>query len=224
MKVTILQPNYIPWRGYFDFFKQSDVFVFYDDVQYTRHDWRNRNVIKTPVGPLWLTVPVESKGCIQNNLLIKDAKICDYRWIKKHLGSMVASYKKAPYFDEVYPLIRECIEKRQKYLVDLNTCLMRLILYYIGIKCTVRTASEFNVKCEDKTGRLIKILHAVGATEYLTGPAAKGYLDESQFTDIGLVWHDYKPKEYPQLWGEYIPNLSIVDTLFNCGPKTRDII
>ncbi|MHC4726119.1 MAG: WbqC family protein [Planctomycetota bacterium] len=224
MRVTILQPNYIPWRGYFDFFKQSDLFVIYDDVQYTRHDWRNRNTIKMPMGALWLTVPVQSKGCIKNNLLVKDAKICGTKWIRKHLGSMEAAYKKAPYFEEVYYIISGCIEQGYELLIDLNMSLIRAVLRYLGIECRIKYSSDLDIECEGKTERIVKILKSVGATEYLTGTMARGYIDERKFKNIKIVWHDYQPKEYPQLWGDYVPNLSIVDTLFNCGRATAKII
>lgn len=226
MRVAILQPNYIPWRGYFDFFKQCNLFIVYDDVQYTKNDWRNRNLIKTRNGHLWLTVPVKKAGRITNNLLVRDAEIAGDRWIRKHLKSIEANYKDATFFDEIYGLIERCLLKRHRKLIALNMELIHAILDYLDIKCEIKYSSWLWVSphIESKTARLVDILEKVGATEYLTGPSAKRYLDESRFGDIKVAWHDYRLKEYSQLWGEFLPNMSIVDTLMNCGRRTKDVI
>lgn len=224
MRVTILQSNYLPWRGYFDFFKQSDVFVIYDDVQYTKNDWRNRNLIKTPDGVQWLTVPVDDKNRIGKNLLIKDVKITKNGWEDRHLKGIELNYKNAPYFGEIYDLLEKTFDEKHELLSDLNMSLIMKILDYIGIRCKLMRSSEMGFTELDPTERLVAICKHLGATEYYTGETAKDYLDTAKFGDIRVLWHRYKEKIYPQLWGEFLSRISIVDLIMNCGTKAHDII
>lgn len=224
MRVTILQPNYIPWRGYFDFVKQSDVFVFYDDVQYTKNDWRNRNLIKTKDGVQWLTIPVDDARRMTNKLLIKDAKVVHNDWPKRHLAMLRDSYKNAPYCEAIVDMLVEAFEAHPDSLADLDMAITRKICEYLGFNCKFLVASTLGHTDLAPTERLVAICQDLGATEYLSGYAAKDYLDTSKFGAIGVMWHRYHEKTYPQLHGEFISRISIVDVLMNCGIKTRDII
>lgn len=220
MQITILQPNYIPWRGYFDFFKQSDIFVVYDDVQYTKNDWRNRNYIKTPDGVQWLTIPIEHKHHMKS--LIKDVDIIDNGWQERHLKAVELNYINAPYFGEMYDMLKESIY--EKNLVKLNMSIITKILDYFGIRCKIYYSSEIGYNSLNPTERLVAICKHFNATEYLTGESAKDYLDTDKFGDIRVLWHKYKEKIYPQLWGDFVSKISIIDLLMNCGLKGYDII
>lgn len=210
----------MPWRGYFDFFKQSNVFVVYDDVQYTKNDWRNRNYIKTPDGTQWLTIPIEHKHHM--NSLIKDVDNPDNGWQERHLKSIEQNYKNAPYFGEIYDIIKESVY--EKNLVKLNMKIIDKILNYLGMKCKVCYSSEIGYTDCEPTERLVQICKHFNATEYLTGESAKDYLEVDKFGGIRVLWHRYKEKVYPQLWGDFISRVSIVDLLMNCGMKGYDII
>ena len=207
----------MPWRGYFDFFKQSDAFVVYDDVQYTKNDWRNRNTIKTPDGTQWLTVPVEHSKC-----MINEVKIIQNGWRERHLKSIELNYKNAPYFNEIYDIIKRCVYKDT--LVDINMAIITETLDYLGIRCEIHRSSAIGHSDLDPTERLVAICKELDATEYLTGEAAKNYLDAERFGDIRILWHKYAEKKYPQLWGEFISRISVVDLLMNCGIKSYEII
>jgi len=224
MRVTILQPNYIPWRGYFDFFKQSDVFVIYDDVQYTKNDWRNRNTIKTPDGAQWLTVPVDDRDRMSKYVLVKDVKVIENGWRERHLKTLEMNYAHAPYYGVIYDLMKEAFDENHELLVDLNMSIMRKILDYLGIRCRIEYSSKLGFNDCEQTDRLVAICKHLGATEYWSGDAAKDYLDQNKFGDIRVLWHKYKEHVYPQLWGNFISKISIVDLLMNCGTKSYDII
>jgi len=219
-----LQPNYIPWRGYFDFFKQSDIFVVYDDVQYTKNDWRNRNLIKGPDGVQWLTIPVEDAKRLSSGLLIKDAKILNNGWQERHLKALEANYKHAPYFGEVMDIVKECFDEKHELLCDLTVALIKRINDYLGLRCKVMYSSKIGF-CElSQTERLAAICKSLNAEEYLSGEAAKDYMELDKMGDIRVLWHRYKEKVYPQLWSGFLSRVSIVDTIMNCGLKTHDII
>ena len=225
MRVTILQPNYIPWRGYFDFIKQSDAFVFYDDVQYTKNDWRNRNLIKTRDGVQWMTIPVDDSHLIKNKLLIMDAKILQNEWQNRHLNLLEENYRHAPYYGEVISIMKEAYCEETEMLSKLNVLLMKKINDYLGFtNCKTYLSSDMGYKELAPTDRLVAICKRLGATEYLSGDAAKEYLEVDKFGDIKILWHRYYEKIYPQLHGEFISRVSIIDTIMNCGIKTRDIV
>ena len=217
-KVAILQSNYIPWKGYFDMIAAVDEFIIYDDVQYTRRDWRNRNQIKTPNGLQWLTVPIKAKGKYHQK--IRDTEIDGYDWASAHWKTLVQNYRRASYFNEVAdwlePLyLAECYT----HISQLNRRFIEAICDYLDIKTIISNSWDYNL-LEGKTERLADLCIQAGGTEYISGPAAKDYIDESVFTDLGikLTWFDYIGyPEYPQLWDEFTHGVTILDLLFNCG-------
>jgi hypothetical protein len=218
MRVGIIQPNFLPWRGYFDFIRSVDLFIFLDDVQYTRRDWRSRNRIKTPQGTQWLSVPVHDDG---RRTLVREARIDHGRdWRHKHLGSWQANYGDAPHYATIKPLLHEIYAHEDERLVDLTMRTTRLLCGALGITTPLRAASDFAVPGA-ATDKLIGLLLACGATHYLSGPSAEDYLDKTRFAHCGITLqyktYDYPP--YPQLWGDFEGSVSVLDLLANCGPS-----
>jgi hypothetical protein len=227
MRVVILQPSYIPWRGYFHQIQKADVFVFYDCVQYDKHGWRNRNKIKTSNGPQWLTIPVNSKGCVSAGLAIKDASIVwNANWAEKHLRSITQSYGKAPFFREYLPLVESIYGRRDEKLADFTCATTEAIARTLGIKHTTFIRSSSLPTEGTKTDRLVGILRQLGATHYVSGPSAKAYLEKEKLDEIGVsmefIAYDYP--EYPQINGPFEPQVSVLDLLFNVGPKAAGFI
>jgi hypothetical protein len=224
---VIVQPSYLPWRGLFDLIHRSDVFVFYDDVQYDKHGWRNRNRIKTPSGTQWLTIPVSSKGNVPNGLLISEARITwTQDWSKKHAMTLRHCYHKAPFFAEYSPMIEAFYATQPDLLVDFTIETTLALAKALGManKRFVRS-SELGVSGA-RTERLIRVLEKVSATHYISGPSAKAYLDESLFREanIGLEYMVYDYPEYEQLYPPYDPNVSVIDLLFMKGAAAPDYI
>lgn len=217
-KVAILQSNYIPWKGYFDMIAAVDEFILYDDMQYTRRDWRNRNKIKTPQGPVWLTVPVKVKG--QYFQKIRDTEIDGAAWAATHWKSLAQHYARAPHFKEIREWLEPLyMERTYSHLSVLNRTLLEAVCRYLGIGTRISNSWDYTL-VDGKTERLADLCRQAGGTEYISGPAAKDYIDEQIFTDSGikLTWFDYEGyPEYPQLWGEFTHFVSILDLLFNCG-------
>jgi len=219
-KIAILQSNYIPWKGYFDLIASVDEFILFDDADYTKNDWRNRNQIKTQNGLQWLTIPILSSG----NFGQKICEACvDSRmnWGRKHWNSLVGNYKRAACFDEISELLEPLYrDNTLTHLSAINRLFIETICSYLGIKTTISATSDYNL-LDEKTERLVDICKQANATEYISGPAAKNYIMPELFevADIKLKWFDYAGyQEYPQLWGgEFYHNVSIVDLLFNCG-------
>jgi len=232
VKAVILQSGYIPWLGYLDLIYQTDVFVFLDDVQWTTRDWRNRNRIRTAQGWKWLTVPAALEKPYYE-YFIKDVGI-DYsqNWQNQHLDALKHHYKKTTYFGEVYPLLENVLSKKYNFVIDLNYDLIWAICEYMGMKETrFLFSQEMNISNEiKKDARLLEILRIVGDVDtYISGPAAKSYLEENRFEKMGIQieWHDYyHPYYHQQTWGSnvFIPYLSVVDLLFNHGKESLDII
>lgn len=220
MRVGIIQSNYIPWRGYFDFIDEVDLFIFHDDLQYTKNDWRNRNKIKTDQGTIWLTVSVYNKSSSQ---LICDTAI-DYShgWNQKHINQLQQWYIKAPYFSEYRNEVFDILKHRFSTISDLNSTLCKWIMGKLDMKTPILLSSEFQPQGK-KTERVMDILKKVGATTYLSGPAAKGYLEEDKFKHAGidLEYKVYEYPEYPQLYGKFEPQVSVLDLIFNCGKESR---
>ncbi len=218
--VAIVQSNYIPWRGYFDLINSVDEFILYDDVQYTMRDWRNRNIIKTANGPKWLTIPVEVKGKYLQK--IKDTVVSDTDWSKKHWASVVHSYSRAQYFS----LHRELLEglylgEEEKFLSRINYRFIVAICRVLGIRTTISRSMDYQL-IGDKTERLVSLCKQAGATSYLSGPAAKSYLDEAPFKTAGMTvsYMDYSSyPEYTQLYPPFRSEVSIIDLIFNEGPN-----
>jgi len=221
-KVAIVQSNYIPWKGYFDMIAMVDEFIFYDSMQYTRRDWRNRNQIKTPQGTQWLTVPVQVKGKYFQT--IRETLIDGQDWPATHWRTLKQNYCRAPFFAEIAVWLEPLyLHKTYTHLSDLNYQLILAICAYLEIKTVLRYSSDY-VLADGKTERLVDLCIQAGGTEYISGPAAKEYIDERQFIEhhIKLTWFDYSGYvEYPQLWGDFSHNVSILDLLFNCGKKAR---
>ena len=227
MNSVINQPNYIPWRGYFHQIQKADVFVFYDDVQYDKHGWRNRNRIKTSNGPIWLTIPVIKKGAVKNHTPINEIFIDWTRdWSRKHWKTIEQAYGKAPFFEIYLSTLKEIYGQRCDKLADFTVQLTILIARALGISETkfVRSSS-FNA-IGTKTGRLLDLLSQVGATHYITGPAAKSYLDEEKLGEAGIST-EYMVYDYPvysQLYPPYDPQVSVLDLLFMKGPDSPKYI
>jgi hypothetical protein len=222
MKVVILQPSYIPWRGYFHQIQKADLFVFYDCVQYDTEGWRNRNQIKTSAGPLWLTIPVRAKGHTHLGTLIKDVPIDPVKpWRNKHLRSIEQSYAKAPHFSRYAPLFREYYSRNDAHLADFTCDFTVALARELGIAHTRFVRSSTLAPEGTRTDRLISILQKVGATHYLSGPSARDYLEEEKLAAAGisLEYMAYHYPEYPQLHGAFQPQVSIVDLLCNVGPE-----
>jgi hypothetical protein len=219
MKVGIIQSNFLPWRGYFDFVGEVDLFILHDDLQYTKGDWRNRNRIKTPRGPEWITVPVRHTHTEQ---LIEQTKI-DYStpWAGRMLNRVRESYRTAPHFEPYFSELAELLHAPATSISDLN---LRLILWACR-HLQIRTPIEFSHTYAPhgrKTERLVSLLRKVGATSYLSGPAARAYLVPALLEEAGIAleYKSYGYREYPQLHPPYDPNVSILDLLFMMGPES----
>jgi hypothetical protein len=221
-KVAILQSNYIPWKGYFDLIAAVDVFIIYDDMQFTRRDWRNRNQIKTPQGVQWLTVPVKVKGKYYQR--IREVEIDGIDWAKTHWDALWHNYRRAPHFAEIASWLEPIyLEETFSYISQLNRRLIEAICDSLAIKTIIKNSWDYSLP-EGKTERLVNLCVQAGGTEYVSGPAAKNYVDERVFSDMGinLIWFDYAGfPEYPQLWGKFTHGVSILDLLFNCGKNSR---
>lgn len=224
-KIAIVQSNYIPWVGYFHMIDSVDEFILFDDVQYTKRDWRNRNIIKTSQGSLKLTIPVLSKGNFYQK--IKETKISNPDWGQNHWETLRVNYRRSKYFEEIEKLIKPIyLENNFEKLSDVNEILIKEICNYLNITTKISNTSDYKIK-DGKTERLIDLCIQAEGEEYVSGPAAKVYIKEELFNDakISLSWFEYhKYDKYPQLWGDFIENLSIIDLLFNCGHETIDII
>jgi hypothetical protein len=216
MKVAVIQSNYIPWRGYFDIMHDADVFVFYDDVQYTVNDWRNRNRVKTANGVVWLTIPVGD----QNDRRICDVVLRDQSWLRKHWMTIEQSYRAAPGCARYQDFFRSFYTRPWDSLSVLNQTMIRAIATdVLGVRTRMLDSRDFDLEGKG-SDRLLMLLKKIGATDYISGPRAQGYLDADWYAQNGVRvhWKDYsRYPEYPQLHGAYEPNLSIVDLLLNCG-------
>lgn len=228
MIVTILQPSYIPWRGYFHQIARSDLFIFYDDVQYDKHGWRNRNRIKTPSGSRWLTIPVHSSGNVVQEIPINQISIDWHKdWAASHLQILTQSYKTAPFFDEYFNMISPFYNAKPEYLADFTIDLCVGLSRALGIdKTEFQRASNIPGISGKKTDRLIQILQKVGATHYLSGPSAMEYIEKDKFVqaDIALEFIRYDFREYPQLHPPYDPQVSILDLLFMTGKNALSFV
>jgi hypothetical protein len=217
-KIAILQSNYIPWKGYFDMIAAVDECILYDDMQYTRRDWRNRNQIKTPHGEQWLTVPVMVKGKYHQK--IRDTQINGTDWGAEHWKALVQNYRRAPHFAEIALWLEPLyLNDTFTHISHLNRRFIEAICTYLGIKTTITNSWDY-ILLEGKSERLADLCVQAGGTEYISGPAAKDYIDEKVFANVGvkLTWFDYAGYlEYPQQWGEFTHGVTILDLLFNCG-------
>ena len=227
MNCVILQPSYIPWRGYFHQIWKADCFIFYDDVQYDTRGWRNRNRIKTPQGVKWLTIPVYKKGVRAEGTLIKDVRICpDTRWQDKQRRALEHSYSKAPFFDAYMPLLERFYAARWEFLSELTIEMSMAVASELGVRHTRFLRSSTLQVGGHKTDRLLNLLKTVGATHYISGPSAKNYLEEEKLWDAGisLEYMNYDYCEYPQLHPPYVGEVSILDLLFMTGPTAIQFV
>lgn len=222
MKTLITQSNYIPWKGYFDAINLVDVCVLYDDMQYTKRDWRNRNKIKTPQGLQWLSIPVEVKGKFFQP--INETLISDPNWAIDHWKSIQNNYGKAPFFKAYKPFFEDLyLGCTETHLSLINYRFIKAICDLLEIKTPIRWSSEFELK-GDKTEKLLNICVDLGASAYYSGPAAKDYMDLALFSqkNIKVKWLEYSGyPEYPQLFGNFEHGVSIIDLIFNTGSDAR---
>lgn len=218
--IIITQSNYIPWKGYFDNLAKVEDFVIYDDMQYTRRDWRNRNLIKTSHGLKWLTIPVEVKGKYFQK--INETKISDKKWNIDHWTTIKHYYSKALYFTVYKDFFEELyLNCNEEYLSQINYKFLKAICNLLEIKVKFRWSSEFELT-GDKSQKLLNVCLDCKATEYYSGSAAKNYLDVSLFESKGVKvhWCDYNGyKEYVQLYPPFEHDVSIIDLIFNTGPS-----
>jgi len=220
MKTVVLQPTYLPWMGYFGMIDVADIFVFYDDVQFSVQSWQQRNKIKSTNGNwMWLSVPI-IRNFGQNIDEVQINNTSD--WRKKHWSSIYQSYTKAPYFKNYKDEMENIYQKEWEYLNDLNIFIIKKLSELLGVDMP-----KFVKSCElkdvvgEKTDRLLLILEKIGADEYISGPAAKDYIEIDKFKEKGikLYWYEYQHPDYPQIRGEFIPYLSVIDLLFNTGDE-----
>ena len=222
-KVAILQSNYIPWKGYFDFINSVDVFVIYDIVQYTKNYWRNRNQIVVGSEPAWLTIPVHQKSLEQS---INETSIADPRWAKKHWRTIEQNYRKSPGFSVFGDVIGEAILglANEPLLSKVNLVMIRVLCEMMGINTTIKLSEDFDLP-DDRMDRLIHICNTLEADEYVSGPAARVYLDEQRFLkeNMRVSWYDYSGyQQYPQASEVFSHYVSILDLLFCTSSDYRD--
>ncbi len=222
--VVILQPSYLPWLGYFAQMHRSNTFVVYDDVQFDKESWRNRNRIKSSDGVQWLTVPVLTKG--QNKPSNRDIRINNsVRWAAKHLGTIRQNYVRAANFEDYVSVFERIYAREWEFLIDLNMEFLTSLMTALGLQREIRFASSLGVRGRS-VERLVSICRFLGATCFYEGAAGRAYIDERLFEEAGirLEFQDYRHPVYPQLHGEFVPYLSVVDLLFNCGPKSLETL
>ena len=220
-RVAILQSSYIPWRGYFDLLRSVDEFILYDDAQYTKRDWRNRNQIKTKDGLLWLSIPVEVKGKFTQ--AIKDVCISTPGWHDQHFKTISAAYARAPHFREY----RDCLEElfrgaTSTKLSEVNRRFIEGLARILGITTKISWSMDYELP-EGRVERLVALCRQAGATSYLSGPSARAYIDgqPSLFADAGIdvAYIDYSGyPEYPQLYPPFEQHVSVIDLIVNAGP------
>ena len=223
-RVVVLQPSYLPWIGYFEQMALADQFVFLDDVQFTRRDWRNRNKIRTRDGWAWLTVPVKQKNSYTQ--LLKETRIDNStNWKKKHCEAIRCNYSRSIFFATYYPYFESIYQKRWEFLLDLCYETTTYLKEVLDITTPTSKSSDLSVEGA-KADLILNICQEMGATHYLTGSLARGYLSEKDFSQkgIGLEYQEYDHPNYSQRYPGFMPSLSIIDLLFNVGDKSRDVI
>jgi hypothetical protein len=227
MIITIHQPQYLPWLGYFDKARQSDIFILLDNVQFKKNEWQNRNRIRTPQGWQWLTVPVLHDFGTDINAIMINNKIS---WREDHQKAIQLNYCKAPYFNEYYPFFQKAWDQEWEKLSEINIYFVRLIAELLGIKTRIVLSSEYEA-VDHKTMRLVDLCRYFNADTYLSGEGGMAYLDEGQFKSHGIKVsvQQYRHPQYPQRWMNkdsegFISHLSVIDLLFNCGPESLGVL
>jgi hypothetical protein len=227
VRLVTLQPGYLPWCGFFDQMNKADIFVIYDNVQFSKGAWQNRNRIKTFQGIQWLTVPVLIKG--KNQPLVKDILIDNsINWRKNHLKSIQQNYSRAPFFKDYFGIFDEVYAQKWEYLIDLDMAFVMELKIALGVETKISISSDLGIE-GDTVQRLVNMCLALGADEFLEGSAGRDYLTgegEQLFRENGiqLTYQDYQHPVYRQLYGEFVPYLSVVDLLMNCGPESLNIL
>lgn len=218
--VGAIQSNYIPWRGYFDFIDSVDVFVVYDDVPYSSGSWRNRNKVKKASGLQWVTVPINKKL----GMPVDHVRICSSRksWKENHRRLLTESLGPAKFFRLAMELWEEGVAGDYTFLSDLNLSIVRILCRFLGIDTPIVSSRDYKLTGKS-TSRLIDLLTQMGATTYLSGPAGKAYIDEELFREqrIRLTYKTYDYPPYPQLWGPFVGEVTILDLIANMGPDAR---
>jgi hypothetical protein len=222
-RVTLLQSNYLPWRGYFDFMAKSDEFIVYDSCQYTVNDWRNRNQVKTHDGVRWITVPVITKGRFGQRIV--DAEVVDQKWIKAHFSTISAALGRAEHGKPTLELLGECyaVAAKTRSLHEINVRFLEAIHSMLGFGCRITDDSDYGVDTIadlSPSAKVAELVRRAGGTRYLTGPRGLDYLEPADFStrDIAIDVLDYATlTPYPQLYGEFVDHLSVVDLLANVG-------
>jgi hypothetical protein len=223
MIVSIHQPQYLPWLGYFDKIERSDVFVFLDNVQFKKNEWQNRNKIKTEQKWQWLTVPVIHKfGQKINEVKINNT----VRWGKKHLTALMTHYSKAAFFKEHIGFFEKTYAQEWQYLADINIHIIQYLVEALGISKTKLVISSEHESREEPTERLVDLCKQAGGDVYLSGQDGEKYLNLDKFDKEGIqvIFQHYNHPQYPQLYGNFEPYMSIIDLLFNCGPESLTIL
>ena len=224
MILTAHQPVYLPWLGLFHKIALSDAFCYFDDVQYLVKDWNNRNKIKTQNGEIWLTVPVLTTGYREKK--IREIEIDNSsNWRRKHWKSIYLNYKKAPFFSKYADFFEDVYKKEWKYLTDLNEYMFKWFLKELEIKVEYSKASELNFQGY-KSDLVLDMCKKLKADLYIFGVLGKDYAEEKKFIKEGIkiYFQEYKHLVYPQLYGNFLPYMSIIDLLFNCGDKSSEIL
>lgn len=224
MILTAHQPVYLPWLGLFHKIALADMFCIFDIAQYQTKDYNNRNKIKTNAGPIWLSVPVESKNHFQKKIC--DIKIINNGWNRKHLKSIQLSYKKAPYYENyIGPLATILQQKQYDFLTDLNTDILRFFLDSLGINVPIVKASDYDFQGY-KSDLVLDMCEKLKASDYIFGAQGKNYANVKSFSEKGIhiFFQNYLHPQYHQLYGEFQPYMSLLDLLFNEGPRSREIM
>ncbi len=225
MKIAIMQPIYLPWIGYFDLMDQVDIFVFLDDVEFSKQSWQQRNRIKTNNGELLLTVPVKNKNKTQ---LIKDVEIDNnHKWQKKHFNSIKLNYTKSKYFEKYIGFLEELYITKMDKLVDLNIKIILWTKEELKLNCKIFRSSELTIGSGDKVERLIKICQKLECDEYVSPQGARNYIEKNNLFDVNRIklrYQNFVHPMYSQLFKDFLPNMCILDLLFNEGEKHIEII
>lgn len=222
MRICIIQSCYVPWKGFFDLIGRCDEYVVFDSAQYVKRHWHNRNRIKTANGIEWLTIPVISKGRFEQPI---DQVEIEKPWAEKHWRAIELAYRRAPFFEQFAPIVRAWYEQADKELrlTNVNEIFIEGIARQLGINTRIVRDNNYPAYGE-KTERLVAIARAAGARQYLSGPSARAYLDETSLTEAGIAleWMNYEGyPEYRQLHGGFSHPVSALDLLLNTGPEAH---
>ena len=223
MILTAHQPGYMPWIGLFHKIYLADTFCYFDIAQYQNKEFDNRNKIKTNTGGIWLTVPVESKNHFEKKLC--EVKVVDNGWQRKHIKSIELAYKKSNFFDYYFDELSKILLKKHNYLVDLNIELIEYFLTVLGIEVKTVIASNYNFQGK-KSDLVLDMCEKLGANDYIFGSQGINYadIDSFQSKEINVFFQNYEHPSYEQLHGEFEPYMSILDLIFNCGDRSREIM